>query len=297
MPVNADHETRCYALRRLNPFLGVLQVVETPTGRAASSNGLVWDIQLLTRAPADWGTLDSAHDARAWYRYGLWSERDGLVRRPRAEQTGDSELIRDGEALLEQLRTQIDGLPFALADRRELWLLDAQQHRPLALLHALRPGDTPLRSEPRRWSACLGQQGVAGQRRFPDSDTLEAQVRTRAGFNLRRAWITWNAERSELIDADADLKADHDFPAFGLREDWPDADDQTRVQRYLDWAAPALLTLPYLSDDQRARLESRLSGQAVSVEYHWRLYPKVLDSNSLTAARVQASLEGGGVQS
>jgi hypothetical protein len=297
VPVNADHVTRCYALRRLNPFLGVLQVVETPTGRAASSNGLVWDIQLLTQAPADWGALDSAHGARAWYRYGLWSERDGLVRRPRAEQTGDSALIRDGEALLQQLRTQIAGLPFALADRRELWLLDAQQRRPLALLHALRPGDTPPRPEPRRWSACLGQQGVAGQRRFPGSATLEAQVRTRAGFNLRRAWITWNAERSHLIDADADLKADHDFPAFGLREDWPDADDQTRVQRYFDWAAPALLTLPYLSDDQRARLESRLSGQAVSVEYHWRLYPKVLDSNSLTAARVQASLEGGGVQS
>ena len=154
-----------------------------------------------------------------------------------------------------------------------------------------------MAAKPRRWSGCLGQQGVAGQRRFPDIEVLQAQVRTRAGFNLRRAWITWNVERSELIDADADLKADHDFPAFGLREDWPDADDQTRVQRYLDWAAPALLTLPYLSDDQRARLESRLSGQAVSVEYHWRLYPKVLDSNSLTAARVQASLEGGGVQS
>jgi hypothetical protein len=69
------------------------------------------------------------------------------------------------------------------------------------------------------------------------------------------------------------------------------------VQRYIDWTAPALLTLPYLSDAQRNRLESRLSGQAVSVEYHWRLYSKVLDSNSLTAARVQASLEGGGVQS
>jgi hypothetical protein len=297
VPVNADHEIRCYALRRLNPFLGVLQVVETPSGRASSSNGLVWDIQLLTQAPADWGSLDSAHHAKAWYRYGLWSERDGLVRRPLAAQTQDSALIRDGEALVEQLRTQLDRLPFALADRRELWLLDAQQHKPLALLLALRPGDTPPRPEPRRWSGCLGQQGVAGQRRFPDIEALEAQVRTRAGFNIRRAWVTWNPDHSELVDADAGLTADSGFSAWGLREDWPEADDQARVQRYTDWAAPALLTLPYLSDEQRARLESRLSGQAVSVEYHWRLYPKVLDSNNLTAARVQASLESSSVQS
>ena len=295
--MNADYETRCYALRRLNPFLGVLQVVETPAGRAASSNGLVWDIQLLTQAPADWGSLDSAHHARAWYRYGLWSERDGLVRRPLAEQPRDSELSRDGEALVEQLRTQLERLPFALADRRELWLLDGQQRRPLALLHALRPGDAPPRPEPRRWSGCLGQRGVAGQRRFPDIEALEVQVRARAGFNLRRAWVTWNPERSELIDADAGLTPDSGFPAFGLREDWPDPEQQARVQRFVDWGAPALLTLPYLSEAQRARLESRLSGQAVSVEYHWRLYPKVLDSNRLTAARVQASLEGGGVQS
>ena len=295
--MNADHDTRCYALRRLNPFLGVLQVVETPAGRAASSNGLVWDIQLLTQAPADWGSLDSAHHTRAWYRYGMWSERDGLVRRPLAEQTRDSELIRDGEALVEELRTQLDGLPFALADRRELWLLDEQQRRPLALLHALRPGDAPPCPQPRRWSGCLGQHGVAGQRRFPDIDALEAQVRARAGFNLRRAWVTWNPEHSELIDADAGLTPDSGFPAFGLREDGPDPEQQARVQRFVDWAAPALLTLPYLSEAQRARLESRLSGQAVSVEYHWRLYPKVLDSNRLTAARVQASLEGGAVQS
>ena len=32
--MNTDRETRCYALRRLNPFLGVLQVIETPIGRA-----------------------------------------------------------------------------------------------------------------------------------------------------------------------------------------------------------------------------------------------------------------------
>ena len=85
---------------------------------------------------------------------------------------------------------------------------------------------------------------------------------------------------------------DDGFSAFGIREDWPDAEDQKRVQRYIDWAAPALLTLPYLNDSQRTRLESSLSDQAVSIEYHWRLYPKVLDKDKLIATRVKAGLQG-----
>ncbi|HXK57771.1 MAG TPA: hypothetical protein PLZ16_14110, partial [Gammaproteobacteria bacterium] len=62
------------------------------------------------------------------------------------------------------------------------------------------------------------------------------------------------------------------------------------VQRYIDWIAPSLLTLPSLQDSMRTRLESRLGQQARSVEYHWRLYPKVLDVGKITAARVQARL-------
>ena len=46
--MNADQETHCYALLRLNPFLGVLQVVETPAGRL-----LAWfDRQLGDRGAA-----------------------------------------------------------------------------------------------------------------------------------------------------------------------------------------------------------------------------------------------------
>jgi hypothetical protein len=278
-------------MRRLNPFLGVLQVVETPYGRATSSNGLVWDLQLLSDGPADWGSLNRDQPTRAWYRCGLWSEREGLVQRPLAAQSPNRQLRLNSERLTEQLTLNLDHLPFPLADRHELWLLDAQQRRPLALLHALLPGVTAPRPEPRRWSASLGRMGVAAQRRFPQAHELEAQVKARAGFNTRRVWVSWNAERSAIVESSASLGLDGDLPVFGIREEWPDPEDRARVQRYIDWTAPALLTLPYLSDAERARLESRISGQAVSIEYHWRLYPKVLDVNKLTAARVQASLQ------
>ena len=292
--MNPDPELRCYALRRLNPFLGVLQVVETPSGRASSSNGLVWDIQILTQAPADWGSLGAANRGNAWYRYGLWSERDGLVYRPLAAHCKDRQLRRDSEHLIEQILRNLDRLPYALADRRELWLLDAEQQKPLALLHAMPPDAIPPRPEPRYWTGCLGQQGVAGQRRFPDTAELESQVKTRAGFNINRTWVTWNPERTSLVAGDSSLMQNDGFPAFGIREDWPDREEQQRVQRYIDWAAPAFLTLPYLDDAQRTRLESSLSDQAVSIEYHWRLYPKILDKNKLIAARIKAGLQGNG---
>ena len=109
--MNPDPELRCYALRRLNPFLGVIQVVETPSGRASSSNGLVWDIQMLTQAPADWGSLNAGNRGKAWYRYGLWSERDGLAHRPLAAQSKDRQLHRDSEYLIEQVRRNLDRLP------------------------------------------------------------------------------------------------------------------------------------------------------------------------------------------
>jgi hypothetical protein len=35
------------AIRSVNPFLGVLQVIETSGGRAISANGVVWDIEVL----------------------------------------------------------------------------------------------------------------------------------------------------------------------------------------------------------------------------------------------------------
>jgi len=49
-------EVRAYAVRRVNPFLGVLQVIETPGGRAISSNGVVWEIELRTERSGMWGS-------------------------------------------------------------------------------------------------------------------------------------------------------------------------------------------------------------------------------------------------
>ena len=64
----------CYAIRRVNPFLGVLQVIETAGGRAVSSNGVVWNIEIRAERATGWGSLNQNKTQVAYYRYGLWSK-------------------------------------------------------------------------------------------------------------------------------------------------------------------------------------------------------------------------------
>ena len=85
------------------------------------------------------------------------------------------------------------------------------------------------------------------------------------------------------IDAEA-------LPAFLVTEDWPEAEQSTRVRKYLEWISPSLLTLQRLSENERVQMEKSLSIQAISVEHHRHLYPEIIDEKHLTAARVQCRL-------
>ena len=288
-------EVRCYAKRRLNPFLGVLQITETAYGRASTANGLVWHIEVLVEKPKGWGSLGSIDEGKALSLYGLWSEADGLVESPSGARVIGEQAVQDAEHLIEALNLHQSELPFPLADRRELWLLDAEQKKPLALLFSMLPEVSHPRPEPRYWKGCLGQNGTAGQLRFPEIERLEIQVRKRASFNIERLWVTWDSEHIAVVSDDGKPIAGEEFPVFGIREDWDNQADQKRVASYIDWTSPSLLTLPYLNDERRSRLESRLAKQAMSVEYHWRLYPKILDAGELKAVRVQAKLQSSGL--
>jgi hypothetical protein len=268
----------------------VLQIIETATGRASTSNGLVWHIEALTAKPPGWGSMTPDSGEQAWLRCGMWSERDGLVESITILRSGDSQLREACQQMIEVIRLYQGRQPFDLVDRRELWLLDEMGQQPLALLYAMRSEAVPPHPEPRHWSGSVGQQGLASQQRFPQIDQLELQVRKRAGFSTRRRWVSWNEERTLAVSDKGERFSREDFPECGLLEEWPEPEHQARVRRYIEWIAPALLTLPYLSDDRRAQLEARLAEQALSIEYHWRLYPKMVDERTIKAARVQATL-------
>ena len=294
--------TRRYAVRRLNPFLGVLQVIESDQGRAISTDGVNWELQLYGERSVGWGSLGTTKQL-ALYRFGVWSEQEGLARFPSPPSVDRALAKAAGLALLEAARATYRLLPLPLCDRYERWLLDTSpEQRPIALLAAV-SGAEPLalgRAPP--WSCALGDETVMAPEQ---RSALETQVRARAGQSGRSQWFRREADgsgmalaagevmpgqRSETyggrwLDAEA-------FPELLLREDWDDPGERRRVADYLAGIAPRLLMLP-LRAETRDRLERQAATQALAVDHFHRLYPRVMDEAWLVRLRVEAQLRRG----
>jgi hypothetical protein len=282
---------QCYAIRRVNPFIGVLQVVKTAGGRAISTNGIVWDIEIRVDDDDEWGVCDTDNKQAAYYRYGLWSLEEGLASRPLASQPGNDSMAQKSEVIIACISDHLDKLPFVLEDKIELWLFDKDGIQPLTLLATSKPGSKRPTPSPRFWSACIGATGVPSQRRFPGVNELEDQVKKRAGFNIQSQWVVRQQDGSGVIEKTEQVLGSEAFPPYLVTEDWPDEKDKALVKDYIKWIAPSLLTLQHYTREQRHYLELSLNIQAISVEHHWHLYPEVIDEQRIKAARVQCSIE------
>lgn len=290
-PASTNVAVRSYAIRRVNPFLGVLQVIETIGGRAVSANGVVWDIEVLAERQDGWGSLNKTNRKTAYLRYGLWSVKDGLVNWPLSRHRESTPLAQQCNELIDGIGARLQQLPFKLADQRELWLFDSDNQQPLALLATATANSALPSPEPKYWSASIGTQGMPSQNRYPAASELEELVRQRAGFNIHKHWVTRQADGSGISETRATPMNAELFPVFLLSEHWPEAQQAKLASDYLEWIAPCLLTLQHLSGRDRARMERCLSIQAVSVEHHWHLYPEMIDENAVLAARVQNRLQ------
>ena len=284
-------DIKAYAIRRVNPFLGVLQVIETEGGRAISSNGVVWEIELRTERSGMWGSLNKHAKEAVYYRFGLWSAEEGLVNRPLAPHLDRDPLTIQCAILIECIAQRLEYLPFKLIDKRELWLFDKEEQQPLVLLASLKPGDKPPSPEPKYWKSCLGANGVASQYRFPDSRDLEKLVERTASLNICKYWVDREDDGSGMLEIKGERIKVDELPSCLICEDWPDEKEISLVNDYIAWVAPSLLSLQHLSKAERVRLENHLNVQAVSVEHHWNLYPETVDEKKLTAARVQCRLQ------
>lgn len=282
---------RFYAIRRVNPFLGVLQVIETGEGRATSTNGVVWLLEIRVEVTGGWGSLNRNNRVAGYYRYGRWSAADGLSRWPLAPNLDAVHCKAVAAALIGHVRAGLSRLPFRLEDDCELWLFDKDAGKPLALLATRKHAATRPVPEPGHWCASASGAGVPGQNRFPAAAELESLVRQRAGFDNSRVWIQRHADGSGSIETSGIRMNAGMFPLFLLTEEWPDAEQARLVCSYLEWTAPALLTLQQLDRDARRRGESWLQRQAMALEHHWRLYPEIIDAGMVSAARVQCRLQ------
>jgi len=284
---------RRYAIRRVNPFRGVMQVLEAEEGRALSCNGVVCEILVRATHGNTLGNLDRDNNKKTYYRFGMWSMDDGLMKRansPAADQDY-FELASKCEALIEYVRNLHHQLPFDLEDNLELWLFDRDNQRPLALLSSLTPGASLPSPEPKYWSSSIGANGSPSQRRFPEARDLETQVSQRAGFNINKYWVKRLPGGDGILEHTGNTIPADQFPVLLLAENWENDEEQLRAREYIKWISPSLLTLQHLDKDTRARIENNLNVQAISIEHHWHLYPEIINKKLLKAARVQSEIE------
>ena len=306
-----DDSPQGYALRRLNPFLGVMQVVESARVRALSSDGVSWQLQVLADKPQHtWGCLDPAPSVQQYFRFGDWNADEGMSRVPINPLLDVGAMLAAAEELVGRLQRVTPELPFPLRDHLELWLLDTGD-QPLALLASTTRSDYCAEIQAREWhavdpfvsdfrSATLGGSGLPGAKASSTrghADALEALLQAHAEQPAAVQWFERDARhdgtglagmgparlRGRRLDAGA-------FPPLGFRTTWQDPVCAAAFHDYTSWLAPWLLTLQDLSDAQRRELESAARSQPLQIERYHRLYPQVLQPELIDAARVEARL-------
>jgi len=273
--------TQYYGLRRLSPYQGTVQVVECPGFRAMSADGLRWRVQFLNQRSR-------------FSSYGVW----------RADGHGSLIETERTQPIIAALRER-PPLPFALADWLELWLLDALDRLPLALLATTLPERTPSQTTVAQWrtalegddsfhARCLG--GDDGVSHMPHRSVLDRCVQRAAGSRSLAQWFRRGSDGSgegldragldpALIGRRLPPPA---FPELLLRRDWRNDQERDLVRDYHEWHACNLLTHRNLARATRAELERAACRQAGNLFRVRNLLPEVVDSEILQVAMVEA---------
>ncbi len=275
---------RYYSMRRLSPYQGTVQIVEMPDFRAMTSEGVTWRVQFLNQR----SRLSS---------HAVWRVDGGgnLI-----ETAHTSELI--------QALQQHPPFPFPPQDNLELWLLDAREQKPLAILASTLGRIRPPRSVDTRWHATLAEDdtfvapslvpesGAVSASHIRHSQVLSRCVQKAAGPLERAQWFRRENDGSGIglhgrrLDSEhVGRKLGHDaFPELLLREKWEVEQEQSLVSDYHDWQAPSLLTHSRLSHATRDRLERAACRQAEKLYKVRHFLPEIINRDLLNVAFVEA---------
>jgi hypothetical protein len=131
-----------------------------------------------------------------------------------------------------------------------------------------------------------------------DLERLEKLVRDAAGRPARVQWFRrqsngdgWPLSPDNERENDShSCYANAEFPALTVNEQWEAPSSRQLLADYIHWIAPFLLLLPSLDDVQRDRIERSARKRASLVAALYRLYPKIINSELVTAARVETRL-------
>jgi len=292
----------CYAQRLLNPFRGIMNVIEYQAAEAVSTDGVHWDIYVRNSELVK--EMKNAHRVQiSDIRYGRWSKQQGLKRGPIYPSEDFRILEQQGSMVLEYLLEHHEETPFTLQDQYELWLLD-RDDQPMALLNsATREQDMSL-DQLMDWRAgneCREEFHYPGLEDFhsqqPNSGSyLTWYINQLTHATPRAEWFLRNSDGSGISKGGINLEHSvartlpaSDFPDYVLKETGHDAKHTDMIKAFHQWLSPCLLLLE-LSQETRKRLENQARSRALSVEKHHRLYPEIIDATQINAACVEARL-------
>jgi hypothetical protein len=297
---SADIALQCYSIRQLSPFQGTVQVINTPSVRAISVDGIHWQIQVTCEQhQQEWG-LNSA--VRRYVLWGVWSERFGLKSMPLEPMLDVPKFDTVEQHILPILQTMHAHIPFTQRDAYELWILDSLDQLPIALI-ATRTQPIELENfKPTHWRASTAQQRdfkpARAQTSIDPLLKLEQLISDNTCCPIRSQWFVRDKTGSgtglcgqnitdDLINRTLPREA---FPELLIREDWPNNDARMLAEDYHHWMAPRLLLLQHLSESTRSRLEKSAQAQAVETSKLYHLYPTFLDQKILNRILVETRL-------
>ena len=283
--------TQYYSQLQLAPYRGVMHVVETGGGLAFTVDGGDWRVRL----------------------------RDAQGRMLPGDERFDADALRqtpEGGALALALAER-PALPFARADRFELWLLAQESGLPLALLQSRRAPPAGTGWIDAAWRAfasdddsfhaeCLGPRIAAvraGEAPPLHRDVLERQVNDAARPLAALQWFERSADGGGIglqgnrigFDMQGRVLASEAFPELIVAEDWRSDAEERLVREYHDWIAARLLMRADLSCATRARLERAAAKRPRQLLEVCRLIFEFVDRRVLDVALVQVRIaESGG---
>lgn len=280
-----------YALRRVNPYRGVVHFVDVGDASAHTYDGISWHLR--------------ADDGYGWVRpVGVWEEGGGL-------KLGQPAGLDDIIAAL----ASRPNLPFPIFDTFELWLLDRESGLPLALLATRRGGIEGAEKTDSEWFPFVPtytgfRSGVLAQRdavtKNPGDahrDFLARLVNQAARPHAMTQWF--QRDQSGIGKGMVGLRLPYEwrgrempvqaFPELLVREQWQSQAntrlEQSVISDYHRWLAPLLLLWPRLSSETRARLELQACEKPQWLTRVHRLLPTMLNPALIQAALVAARIE------
>ena len=295
-----------YSQRLLNPFRGSMNVIEYKGAEAVSLDGINWDIYVKNRELVK--DLEARKNVQiSDIRYGHWTLKDGLKRGPIYPSEDFKRMEEQGARVYEHLLQHYDNLPFPFLDNYELWLLD-KNSQPLALIDSsLREDDMDSRPllDWRAGMACRNEFTSESYTAMPQhkphisaGQYLTNYINQLCDTPPQAQWfkrtldghgIGMNGHNISTTLVDREL-SDTEFHPLMINDHGHDNLHINLINEFIQWQSPWLLLLDSISESQRMILEEKARMRALIVDQLHQLYPEVIDTQLINAARVEATL-------